>query len=191
MDKEQANINQKIVGAAFDLLLNPIRISNYGPYIHEEPNYCLAAVRLVLEKALGIKLYGDYVNMVAFPQGRKSYWARDLEKCLRDKGMALHNVEDARPGDILCNHTAAYDSYYSKVTGQKVYNGHVAILVEWNNYEGIVFENVNPSYRDGRLIANNKNLVLSQYSSWGLKDGIAGYNLYHPTTVIRFDPSKK
>lgn len=152
--------NEKIVRAAWEIL----RMGKYS----NVSGWCLALVRVVIERALDITLYGDYVSeRVESTHANRSWWARDAERSLRNLGMAVH-LKDTQPGDLLFK----YDSARNK---DGDYVGHVGLLIS----PGVIFENINPSYRPKAYIRKGA-LSLSPLEDWPA-----------PTTCIAFDPKRR
>lgn len=136
--------------------------------VEMRPGFCLKVVRQIIESACDMPshtLYKDYVTEWVQPAGYprdNGHWARDFERSLRNKGMAI-DPGDAAPGDILCR----WDTAWSNAWG--AYIGHVAIVMP----DGFVFENVNPKYRKHPMA--RAALVLAPHQ-------------WEPSTVIRFVP---
>lgn len=148
-----------------------------------------------MEHALGWpshKLYADHLtDRVETPfQDSPLRWtrnphARDLERSLRNQGMAVAR-EDMQPGDLLFNHQAApYDpvSWEGDFPGVPfppvpVTIGHVMILLEPG---GSCFENIRARYRPYGLTRNN--LSVTPLFEYEQHQGMV-------TTIIRFAPKE-
>lgn len=143
--------------------------------IDHASGFCLRAVREVLEATFSIQLYRDYVHDRVERNRNDSWdwWARDVERSLRNRGMAVSNIDDRLPGDILFHWRSAPTGTVN-AQGHPNYYGHVGILMPGD----LIFENINPKHRT--LSFNRAMLSLTPYESWG----------YRPSTVIRFDPNK-
>lgn len=140
----------------------PIARAAYGVLrgelaVPEKSGLCLQLVRLVVESAYGMKPHGFY-NWLTHPVERlpgddHDPWARDMERSLREAGMASLLPDEGRyvsaerlaaggnPGDLLFRWDTAKNRQGSHV-------GHVGILLGG----GLVLENVNPAYRPGSLV---------------------------------------
>lgn len=112
---------------------------------------CLRLVRLVIEHALGIDFYAEYLtHRVERAAGDDTDpWARDLERSMRLGGFAVLEPQSkqryvgmralkelAMPGDLLFRHDVAPTRAGTNV-------GHVGILL----HNGLVLENINPRFR--------------------------------------------
>lgn len=113
--------------------------------LHAEAGWCLAAVRLIVERAHGwrpgalYELFGTHrVEREGGPPPA-AWWARDLERSLREQGHAVP-IAKAEPGALLFNWRAA-------VNAHGVYVGHVGILT----HGGLVLENIRPEWRPQSL----------------------------------------
>ena len=164
----QEHVARGIVRAGWEAVRGELPTPN-------EYGYCLKLVRLIIERAMGwqdSELYRRYVDRtwVAPPDypHASGHWARDLERALRDAGMAVSG-DRSRPGDILCNYEAAWSARW----GASI--GHVAVLLDHE----LVLENVNPAFRAHRHAAVVGALCLTPRAAWG-----------DATTVLRFDPSR-
>lgn len=154
--------NERITAAAWGALKGEYATTD------DEPGFCLAWVRQVVERAMGWPshaLYDAYVNEWVQPESYDralGHWSRDAERSLRNLDMAVH---DAQPGDLLFNWRAAWSDRWG------TYIGHCAILVT----RDLVAENVDPAYRPGALTRGA--LALTPRGQWT-----------EPTTTIRFEP---
>lgn len=109
-----------------------------------ESGWCLAFVRRIVELGLEIpdgafyELFGkERVERAPGPPA-SSWWARDLERSMRNLGLAIPAGGEERDGDLLFNWRAAPNAH-------GVYVGHVGILADAR--AGLVLENVEPAYR--------------------------------------------
>jgi hypothetical protein len=118
---------------------------------------CLQLVRLVVESAYGMKPHEFYRwrthPVERLPGDDNDPWARDMERSLREAGMAALRPDEGRyvstetlllngnPGDLLFRWDTAKNARGSFV-------GHVGILLGG----GLVLENVNPAYRPASLM---------------------------------------
>lgn len=184
----EGTTNEKIVAASW----KAIRGELYG--FQDKPGHCLAAVRSVLEHALGWPshtLYADYLSdRVETPTAdsplrwTRNPHARDLERSLRNQGMSIR-YGDMEPGDVLFNHRAApYDpeGWAEAFPGvpfpaAPVPIGHVMVYLG----EGMVLENINPKYR--RYGFTRDNLSITPLDEYEVHQG-------EITTVIRFAPKE-
>ena len=113
--------------------------------------YCLKAVRIVVEHALGISFYDSYLTarVERAPGDDNDPWARDMERSLRSDGYGIIEPtpgqryignrimrELAQPGDLLFRWDVA-------PTKAGTFVGHVGILLEHD----LVLENINPRFR--------------------------------------------
>lgn len=116
------------------------------------PGYCLRMVRLIVEHALGIEFYNEFLThrVERAPGDDNDPWARDLERSMREDGYAILQPmtgqryvgariikEFAQPGDLLFRHDVA-------PTKQGTNVGHVGILLHNN----LVIENINARFRN-------------------------------------------
>lgn len=143
--------NQKIVAAAWGALKGDVGVPL-------EPGWCLSAVRMIVEEALGLEPWGFYERFLvgspkALPE-HESWWARDCERILREKGLAVP-IKDRKPGDLLFNYEAAYSRQYQANIG------HVGILLEHD----MVIENINPRWRPASGIFPSS-LALTPFKRW-------------------------
>ena len=113
---EQEHVARGIVRAGWEAVRGELPTPN-------EHGYCLKLVRLIIERAMGwqdSELYRRYVDRtwVAPPDypHASGHWARDLERALRDAGMAVSG-DRSRPGDILCNYEAAWSRGGARASG--------------------------------------------------------------------------
>lgn len=109
-----------------------------------EPGLCLAFVRRIVEIALELPDFGFYqrfgterVERAPGPPGG-AWWSRDLERSMRNLGLAVPLDGVGQDGDLLFNWRAAPSAH-------GVYIGHVGILVDAK--AGLVLENVDARYR--------------------------------------------
>lgn len=180
--------NEKIVAAAW----KAIRGQLYA--FEDKPGMCLASVRSVVEHAVGWPshmLYAYHLTeRVETPTADSPFrWtrnphARDLERSLRNQGMAVPRAE-MLPGDLLFNHDAA--PYYPEgwaddfpgvpFPSSPVNIGHVMVYLG----EGMVLENINPKYR--RYGFTRDNLSITPLDEYEVHQG-------EITTVIRFAPKE-
>ena len=115
-----------------------------GIDLTRSPGWCLAFARRIVEIALEApdgSFYARWgIERVPRAPGPRdlSWWARDLERSMRNLGLAVREGEPARDGDLLYNWRAAPNAH-------GVYIGHVGILVDAK--AGLVLENVNARYR--------------------------------------------
>ncbi|MFU8868665.1 hypothetical protein [Natronococcus sp.] len=115
-----------------------------GVDLTREPGWCLAFARRIVETALEAPDGTFYARWGTERVSRApgppdgSWWARDLERSMRNLGLAVREGEPARDGDLLYNWRAAPNAH-------GVYVGHVGILVDAN--AGLVLENVDARYR--------------------------------------------
>lgn len=154
--------NERIVAAAWGALKGEYATTD------DEPGFCLAWVREVIEHAMrwpSHAFYDGHVTEWVQPDGydrANGHWARDAERSLRNLRMAVREEE---PGDLLFNHRAAWSDRWG------AYIGHVAILVA----PDLIAENVHPAYRPGALTRGA--LALTPRDQWAT-----------PTTIVRFEP---
>lgn len=116
-----------------------------GIDLHAAHGWCLAVARRTVETALGWPDGGFYqrfgrerVDRAPGPPAA-AWWARDLERSMRNLGLAV-DPEAAQPGDLVFN-------WRSAVNRHGVYVGHVGVLT----YGELVLENVNPAWRPQAL----------------------------------------
>jgi len=122
------------------------------------PGYCLSVVRQVIERALKINLYQDYVTSWVAPDNYDrsgGHWARDFERDSKLLRWAV-NTRDRQPGDMVFNHNAVWVEKYN------AYIGHVGIL----DHEDMIFENVNPAFRKRSFFKQGTVLGLTPYGDW-------------------------
>lgn len=138
--------------------------------LHAEPGWCLAAARRTVETALGqadgrfYQLFGrERVEREPGPPAT-SWWARDLERSMRNLGLAVP-IDQVEPGDLLFNHRAAPNRH-------GVYVGHVGVLT----YRWLVLENVDPRWRPQALKRGSSCLMLTPLRTFPV------------TTAIRIPP---
>ncbi len=132
---------------------DPITAS--GVDLHKEHGWCLAATRRVIETALGWadgSFYARYgkerVERAPGPPPA-AWWARDLERSMRNLGLAV-DLEAAQPGDLLFN-------WRSAVNRHGVWVGHVGVLT----FGDLVLENVRHDYRPQSLRRRASTMVLT------------------------------
>lgn len=112
---------------------------------------CLRLVRLVIEHALDIDFYAQYLTHKVERAAGDDHdpWARDLERSMRHADLAIAEPQPnqryvgmralkelAMPGDLLFRHDVA-------PTKAGTFVGHVGILL----HNGLVLENINPRFR--------------------------------------------
>ena len=160
--------NRRVVETVNEALMDRINVVDHAS------GFCLRAVREVLEAAFGIQLYRDYVKERVERNRDDSWdwWSRDVERSLRNRGMAV-DLNERLPGDLLFYWRTARTGTFNAL-GHPNYYGHVGILMPNN----MIFENINPKHR--KLAFSRAMLSLTPYESWA----------YEPSTVIRFDPDK-
>lgn len=140
-----------------------------------ETGMCLAFVRVVVQHALGISyddFYGYSIRVNAKP---RPWWARDMERGLRDgQGWALDgerygpgnryiSTAEAKPGDLLFRWDTAENR-----DGEFV--GHVGICLG-----ALVMENIEPTYRRHSVqIPHHPTVSLTPMGEWPV------------TTIIRW-----
>lgn len=131
-----------------------------GVNLHTEHGWCLAAARRVIETALGwapasfYQRYGtERVERAPGPPAT-AWWARDLERSMRNLGLAI-DPEAAQPGDLLFNWRTA-------VNRHGVYVGHVGVLT----FGDLVLENVRPEHRPQSLRRRASTMLLTPRSSF-------------------------
>lgn len=140
---------------------------------------CLQLVRLVVEDAYRLPSHGLYRWRTHAVDGHlrasADPYARDMEKSLREAGMAVSqpyqeryvvlSEADLEPGDLLFRWDTAKDR-------NGVYVGHVGIYMPGD----FVLENINPALRPTAM--KRGATALTPLGTWPV------------TTVIRFDPYK-
>jgi len=109
-----------------------------------EPGWCLAFVRRIVELGLEYpdgafyaRFGTERVERAPGPPGG-AWWARDLERSMRNAGLAVPLDDAGQDGDLLFNWKAAPSAH-------GVYIGHVGILLDAK--AGLVLENVDARYR--------------------------------------------
>lgn len=123
--------------------------------LHTEHGWCLAATRRIVELAHRWSDGAFYrrfgTERVERPAGvpATAWWARDLERSLRNAGYAVPGIEDAEPGALLFNYQAA--------PFRGVFIGHVGILTHGD----LVLENINPEHRPRSLRRAGSTMVLT------------------------------
>jgi hypothetical protein len=161
--------NRRIVRTIDEIYMRRVKVIDHAS------GACMRAVREVLEAAFGIKdFYARYATerVERNPGDDNDPWARDVERSLRNRQMAVP-VEEAIPGDLLFQwRTAATGTLNAR--GEPNFYGHVGILMPGN----LIFENINPKHRP--LGFARGMLSLTPYEAWP----------YGPSTVIRFDPRR-
>ena len=113
------------------------------------PWWCLAFVRRIVELGLDLPDGGFYRHFgkerveraPGPPDG--SWWARDLERSMRNLGLAVDPAAVGEDGDLLFNWRAAPNRH-------GVYIGHVGVLLDARS--GLVLENAAPAYRRFSLV---------------------------------------
>lgn len=155
--------------------------------LKDRSGLCLAFVRMVIERAHGMKSHEWYTTQVTQwvqPEGYDrsfGHWARDAERSLRSLGLQIPN-NDIQAGDVVCKWDTAqvtpslWRLYFPNRPYQAgVYVGHIGIYLGdmlilnsdgTTRSERIVIENINPRYREGRRVAHNGALSLSVWSAW-------------------------
>lgn len=110
----------------------------------QRAGWCLAFVRRIVELGLELPDGGFYAafgtervdRAPGPPDG--SWWARDLERSMRNAGLAIPVEHPGADGDLLFSWRAAPNAH-------GVYIGHVGLLMDAK--AGLVIENVDPRYR--------------------------------------------
>ena len=169
--------NDRIVDSAYAALRGDI------PNLPNEHGACLMFVRLVVEHAFSLASHEWYQHWRTHPVERKpgstrAPWARDMERSLREQGMAVSTPrsgpdgdptryavlnENVLPGDLLFRWNVAANDFGD-------YIGHVGIFMPGR----LVLESVTPAWRPRALVRGAT--CLGDARSWPT------------TTVIRFDP---
>ncbi len=125
--------------------------------------YCLRLVRKVLEHALGWPdehLYARFPSkIVTVTPSPRAFWARDLQRSFRDAGWGV-SVDGLKPGDIVFYWRAARNAYGD-------YVGHVGVVMPGQGgHPAWVFENINPTYREGYGAFSSDALSLTPLTAW-------------------------
>jgi hypothetical protein len=153
-------MDRKIAETALEFAQGqPLRIGSGATRVdlHVTPGYCLAFARRVVEVARGWPDHGFYerygkarVERAPGPAGGP-WWARDLERSLRDVAkLAVPTGAELEPGDLLFNWRAAVNRF-------GVYVGHVGVLT----FGGLVAEQVAPAYRRHSLRREDSPILLT------------------------------
>ena len=127
-----------------------------GHDLHAVDGWCLAYARRVAEVALGwpdgslYQRHGTHRVERAPGPPAAAWWARDMERSLREQGLAVH---DPRPGDLAFYWRAALNRH-------GVWIGHVGVIT----HGLLVAENVNPAYRPHSLTRQGSRIVLTPLS---------------------------
>jgi hypothetical protein len=146
--------NDKIVESVYAAMRGEIEV----PRITSD--YCLRAVRMVLEHALGWadeELYARFPNKIeSNTLHPRPFWSRDIQRSLREAGWGVA-LTSRQPGDLLFYYRAAMNE-------QGDYVVHTGILLPG----GFIFENINPKYRQGTGAFSSGALSLTPSSTWGM-----------------------
>lgn len=132
----------------------PVRAG--GVDLHTQSGWCLAYARRVVEVALGwpdgslYARHGTHRVERAPGPAAGAWWARDLERSLREQGHAVPTGTPPEPGDLLFYWRAALNRH-------GVYVGHVGVVT----HGGLVAENVDPAYRPHSLRRARSCIVLT------------------------------
>lgn len=137
-----------------------------GVDLHTEHGWCLALTRRVVETALGwadgsfYTRYGrERVERAPGPNAT-AWWARDLERSMRNLGLAVDPAA-AQAGDLVFNWRAAVDRH-------GVYVGHVGVLTHGD----LVLENINPAHRPQSLRRRASTIVLTPRATFPVTTAI-------------------
>lgn len=147
--------NDLIVKAAWDAVFNRL------PALPTQSGLCLAAVRVIVEKALGLNSHELYSRWLVagtsyrpgsdaerLTAAKRDPWAADMEASAKALGWPVPGV-DRQPGDLVFNHAAAAPY------------GHVGILIA----RDVVLENIAPVNRPGSIHLGHHSLSLTPYSA--------------------------
>jgi hypothetical protein len=157
------------------------RILNGTLQAPEHSGFCLQLARIIIEDAYGLKPYAFY-NWLTHPVERdpaddREPWARDMERSLKNAGMAYdfndgryirseQILNKAEPGSLLFRWDVARSHHGTFI-------GHVGILLD----NGMVLENIHPRFRKRSFFRGSTAVT-------PLKD-------FPTTTVINFDINRK
>lgn len=147
--------NDLIVKAAWDAVFNRL------PALPTQSGLCLAAVRVIVEKALGLNSHELYARWLVagtsyrpgteaerLAAARANPYASDFERSVKELGFAVP-LSDVQPGDLLFNHNAL-----------RPY-GHVAVALSPH----AVLENINPAYRARSIHLGHHSLSITPLES--------------------------
>lgn len=138
-----------------------------GTDLHSASGWCLAYARRVVELAYGwpaghfYTLWGrERVDRAPGPPAG-AWWARDMERSLRNLGYGVPAGQALQPGDLLFYWRAALNQH-------GVYVGHVGVLTHGD----LVAENVSPAYRPHSLRRPGSVLLLTPLSRFAWSTAI-------------------
>jgi hypothetical protein len=163
--------NRRVVRSVEDAYAGRLKVVDHAS------GMCLRVTREILEAAFNLEPFGLYQRYMTErvernPGDDPDPWARDLERSLRNRQMAVP-AEEAIPGDLLFQWQTAPTGTVND-RGEPNYYGHVGILMPGN----LIFENINPKHR--RFGFSRGMIAITPYEAWP----------YPPSTVIRFDPRR-
>ena len=133
-----------IARAARHVAMGRLEVKAGDVDLSQRSGLCLAFVRRIVEIGLELPPWGFYTRFGTERVEREpgppasAWWARDLERSMRNAGLAVPTGELEEDGDLLFNWRAAPNAH-------GVYVGHVGVLADAS--AGIVIENINPAYR--------------------------------------------
>lgn len=126
-----------------------------------KPGLCLAAVRVILEHAMGWPSHELYRRALVTGTTRRKGtpaqrlhaarldpWAADMEASVKQLGWPVPGAE-RQAGDLVFNHAAAAPV------------GHVGVLIA----RDVVLENISPRYRPNSVHLGHHSLSLTPYAS--------------------------
>lgn len=130
--------------------------------------WCMRTTRMVLEHALewpDEELYKRFPAKIDTVTPSRPFWARDVQKSFREASWGVPLTE-AQPGDVLAYWRAARNEY-----GE--YVGHIALMAR----DGLVFENIDPLYRQGYGAFASGALSLTPLSAWAAGKEVEAFRI--------------
>jgi len=147
--------NERITAAAWRAVLNQLN------GLPTRPGWCLQAVRVIVEEALGWPSHELYRRFLVAGTSRRpggpeqrvaaarlDPWAADMEASAKQLGWQVPGVE-RQAGDLVFNHAVAAPI------------GHVGVLIS----RDVVLENIDPAFRPGSVHLGHHSLSLTPYAA--------------------------